>query len=170
MVPPAVELVLCCGFPGSGKSTFAKRYFPQYTYVNQDTLKTIEGCIGKASAAFMQKKSVIVDNCNISKDTRSQWLDLAQRFGVPLVRVMWFTMPIEVCQHLNTVRHYLTGATWVPNDAYVTLGTKYQPPDLREGFTSIHKVPFMPNFPDDATARAFLRFTAPPKGKQRKRG
>lgn len=42
------ELIMCCGWPASGKSTFVKKHFAAYVYVNQDTLKTVERCVGMA--------------------------------------------------------------------------------------------------------------------------
>ena len=38
------EMVIFCGSPGAGKSTFWHNYMPQYERVNRDTLKTKEKC------------------------------------------------------------------------------------------------------------------------------
>eukprot|EP00171_Calliarthron_tuberculosum_P006593 IDg6593t1 len=56
-------MVLLCGSPASGKSTFAKRYLISkgYVWVNQDS-STPSKCLKTASQALSEGKSVVVDN------------------------------------------------------------------------------------------------------------
>ena len=37
-------MIIFCGPPGGGKSTFWKNYLPKYIRINRDTLKTKEKC------------------------------------------------------------------------------------------------------------------------------
>lgn len=41
-------MIIMCGSPGSGKSTFWSNYLSGYERVNRDTLKTKEKCYKKA--------------------------------------------------------------------------------------------------------------------------
>lgn len=38
-------MIVFCGSPGSGKSTFWHTHYSDYTRVNRDTLKTKEKCL-----------------------------------------------------------------------------------------------------------------------------
>jgi len=51
-------MIVCVGFPASGKSSFAKHHFvPKgYVQVNRDTLKTQEKCLKVASESIQDKK------------------------------------------------------------------------------------------------------------------
>jgi bifunctional polynucleotide phosphatase/kinase len=60
-------MVIFCGSPGSGKSTFWHNYMPKYERVNRDTLKTKEKCYAVAEGFMKQGKSVIIDNTNPKK-------------------------------------------------------------------------------------------------------
>ncbi|KAI9888560.1 MAG: hypothetical protein M1814_006801 [Vezdaea aestivalis] len=77
--PSLIELVLFCGSPGSGKSTFYwTRFQPAgYERVNQDISKTRDRCIEAARAYLLAGKSVVVDNTNADKNVRSIWINLA---------------------------------------------------------------------------------------------
>ena len=101
-----VELVLFCGSPGAGKSTFYWHHLQPLGYerVNQDTLKTRDKCIKVASQLLeMEGKSVVVDNTNADVETRAAWVALAKKLGVP-VRVVLFTASAKLCEHNDTVR------------------------------------------------------------------
>ncbi|KAI9664569.1 MAG: hypothetical protein M1821_006015, partial [Bathelium mastoideum] len=56
-----IELVLFCGSPGSGKSTFYWKHLkPGYERVNQDILKTRDRCLKVAAEFVKEGKSVAV--------------------------------------------------------------------------------------------------------------
>lgn len=100
-----VELVLFCGSPGAGKSTFFwQRMQPLgYERVNQDTLKTRDKCMKVATQLLEEKKSVVVDNTNADIDTRAVWIQLAKKLQVS-IRLVHFTAPAKLCEHNDTVR------------------------------------------------------------------
>ena len=101
----AQELVLLCGRPGAGKSTFYRRTLaPQgYSRVNQDTLRTRERCVQAAREQLRRGASVAVDNTNADAATRALWTAEARRAAVP-VRLVLFTAGERVCEHNNVVR------------------------------------------------------------------
>ena len=61
------ELVIFCGSPGAGKSTFWSNHMPRYERINRDTLKTKEKCFKVADEFLSKGKSVVIDNTNPTK-------------------------------------------------------------------------------------------------------
>jgi bifunctional polynucleotide phosphatase/kinase len=104
-----VEVVVFCGSPGAGKSTFYWKHMQPLGFerVNQDILKTREKCVKLATEFLGERKSVVVDNTNADPETRAIWIGLAKKLGVP-VRLVHFTAPAKLCEHNDTVRA-LTG-------------------------------------------------------------
>lgn len=101
-----VEIVLFCGSPGSGKSTFFWTHLASMGYerVNQDQLKTRDKCMKAATLAVEEeKKSVVVDNTNADLETRAAWVGLAAKLKVP-IRLVHFTASAKLCEHNDTVR------------------------------------------------------------------
>lgn len=79
LTSPKQELIILCGFPASGKSTFAKTYLiPKgYVHINRDTLKTPKKCLDATKAALGDGKSVVVDNTNPGTEARSPYIAAA---------------------------------------------------------------------------------------------
>ncbi|KAE8453109.1 hypothetical protein EG329_012296 [Mollisiaceae sp. DMI_Dod_QoI] len=99
------DIVLFCGSPGAGKSTF---YWKQleplgYTRINQDILKSREKCIRVADDYLKEGKSVVIDNTNADPEVRSKWVQLAAKHNVP-IRCVLFTAGSEICEHNDAVR------------------------------------------------------------------
>ena len=100
-----LELVVFCGSPGAGKSTFYWQHMQPlgYVRVNQDILKTRDRCLKAATEFLEDGKSVVVDNTNADHEVRAAWLSLGKRMNVP-VRLVHFTAPAKLCEHNNVVR------------------------------------------------------------------
>ncbi|CAM9805618.1 unnamed protein product [Chrysoparadoxa australica] len=99
----ALELVILCGPPASGKSFFCENYLPSHTRVNQDTLKTFNKCISAARAALAAKRSVVVDSTNAVQATRAEWLKLAKELNAT-ARCVLMTASKEASFHLRAYR------------------------------------------------------------------
>jgi len=99
------EMILFVGYPGSGKSHFAKKHLlPEgYVHINQDTLKTADKCIKAAQKELAMKNSVIIDNTNPSKKKRSDYIKIAKDLNVP-VRCFKFETPEDISLHNNKYR------------------------------------------------------------------
>ncbi|KAJ5973898.1 hypothetical protein N7481_011108 [Penicillium waksmanii] len=143
-----LELVLFCGSPGSGKSTYHWNNLEPLGYerVNQDILKTRQKCLKVAREFLEAKKSVVVDNTNANQETREHWTTLAKELSVP-VRVIHFLAPPELCKHNATVRAANKilnpeSRASLPGIAFADYKRRYQEPTLDEGFEDIHPVPF----------------------------
>lgn len=100
-----VDIVLFCGSPGAGKSTFYWMHLQPIGYerANQDILKTRDRCMTVTTQLIEAGKSVAVDNTNADVETRASWVALAKRLKVP-IRLVHFTSPAKLCEHNDTVR------------------------------------------------------------------
>ncbi|EGG19832.1 hypothetical protein DFA_06934 [Cavenderia fasciculata] len=138
------ELVLMCGFPASGKSTFSKTHFVPagYVHVNRDTLKTKEKCIKVCKESLAQGLSVVIDNTNPAKTDRLDYIKLAKQYGVP-VRCFRMQTPLELAQHLNYYRERTQGVKHVPGIGYNMFKKNFVEPHTSEGYEEIKYVNFV---------------------------
>jgi predicted kinase len=74
------EILLIVAPPASGKSTLARAFAQKYGYtrINQDELGNFKKCLAAGKDAITQKKSLVVDNTNLNKETRFAWIELAK--------------------------------------------------------------------------------------------
>ena len=97
------ELIIMCGFPGSTKSSFCKKYFELYKIINQDILKTKNKCLKETEIFLKDKYSVIIDNTNLNEESRKSYIKLGKKYNLP-IKVIWINIPIELSKHLNNYR------------------------------------------------------------------
>jgi len=157
------ELIIMVGRQASGKSTITKRYLVPagYVQVNRDTLKTPAKCKKAVQDAFAEGVSVVVDNTNPSKETRAEYIKIAQEKGIP-VRCFWMQTDQDTANHLNYVRVRETGGEVrrIPDVAFRTFNKGFQEPTLGEGFTEVRKIDFVCDLRDDEKfTRQFLGWT-----------
>ncbi|KAF2726762.1 PNK3P-domain-containing protein [Polyplosphaeria fusca] len=146
----SVDIVLFCGSPGAGKSSFYWRHLQPLDYgrVNQDILKTRDKCAKAASEMVKEGTSVVVDNTNPDLQTRQYWVNLAKELEVP-IRCVLFTAPARLCEHNDTVRALNLGPevnpehrSILPKVAFSGFASRYREPSLSEGFQDITKIEF----------------------------
>ncbi|PGH27531.1 polynucleotide kinase 3'-phosphatase [Polytolypa hystricis UAMH7299] len=154
-----IELVIFCGSPSAGKSTFYWEYLQPMGYerVNQDILKTRQKCLKVAEEHLSAGKSVVVDNTNADTETRTHWILLAKSLDIP-IRCVYFTTPPEVCKHNNVVRASNQveslnpeSRALLPGIAFGDFSRRFREPELSEGFRDITRVDF--RFQGSDTAR-----------------
>lgn len=116
-----LDIVLFCGSPGAGKSTFYWTHLQPLGYerVNQDILKTRDKCMMVATQYIEAGKAVAVDNTNADVETRASWIALSKRLKVP-IRLVQFTSPAKLCEHNDTVRALAGDAVSLTNVAHST--------------------------------------------------
>lgn len=138
------EMIILVGRPSSGKSSFAKKYYYDYVYVNQDTLKTHMKCKKLANEAASVGKKIIIDNTNGTKSTRKEFIDIANKHNIP-VKIYVFDIPLELSKHLNYVRTQLLAGKikLIPKIVYNMYEKRYETPTNDEGII-IH-IPFIPD-------------------------
>ncbi|KAI4919552.1 hypothetical protein J4E90_001689 [Alternaria incomplexa] len=144
------EIVMFCGSPGSGKSSFYWKHLQPLGYgrVNQDILKTREKCVKAATALIEEGTSAVIDNTNADPETRAVWVMLAQKLKVP-IRCVLFTATPKLCEHNDTFRALNLGPetnresrTILPHVAFSGFASRYREPKLSEGFADIIKNDF----------------------------
>lgn len=142
------DVVLFCGPPGAGKSTFYWRYLKPLGYerVNQDNLKTKDKCLKVAKEHLEEGDSVAVDNTNADPETRSQWVELAKKYRVP-IRCLWFRTPISVAEHNNAVRSMNKelnpeSRESLPKLAFNGFSSRFKTPNASEGFQDVVEIDF----------------------------
>jgi protein phosphatase len=115
---PADALVLLIGAAGSGKSTFARRQFPDEAVVSSDRFRGLlagdeadqrvtdaafdllhQAIAGRLEAGLL----TVVDATNLDLLARAIPLDLARRSRRPAVAIV-FALPVEVCLVRNRNR------------------------------------------------------------------
>ncbi|KAJ5947070.1 hypothetical protein N7466_000085 [Penicillium verhagenii] len=142
------ELVIFCGSPASGKSTYYRNNLQPLGYerVNQDILKSRPKCVKVAREHLEAKKSVVIDNTNADLETRLVWITLAKELAVP-IRCVHLLSPPELCRHNNAVRAANKemnpeARTSLPVIAFFDFQRRYKEPRLEEGFEDITTVEF----------------------------
>ncbi|KAJ5625954.1 hypothetical protein N7510_002263 [Penicillium lagena] len=152
----SLELVIFCGSPGAGKSTFYWNHLEPLGYerVNQDKLGTRPKCLKVAREHLEAKKSVAVDNTNADIETRAYWTSLAKELKVPIRCVQFISSP-ELCRHNNAVRTANKelnpeSRTSVPGIAFGSFASRFKEPTLDEGFEDIIPVRFQFQGSEDA--------------------
>jgi len=128
-------LIILCGFPGSGKSTFATSLQQQgFIRVNQDDLGDAAECKKAMEKAFKHSRSVILDRCNIHPKDRKMWITEAKRLNVKHIDLVWFATSAEQCK-LN-VKSRKNHPTLQPENADTVVdefAKGFKPPQQFEG-------------------------------------
>ncbi|KAF1351987.1 hypothetical protein BDV97DRAFT_348547 [Delphinella strobiligena] len=90
-------LIVCCGLPGSGKSTFAAflAAFLGFDVISQDELGTHGACVSALANAVHSRKKAVVDLRNPTPEKRQEWLDYA--FLPRYTLCVWFDTYTEIC-------------------------------------------------------------------------
>ena len=81
-------MLLLCGIPGAGKSTFAKSLQQAMPYkfvrINQDDLGNRKRCEELARAALSNGQCPVIDRCNFDNEQREKFVAIAGEFNVPV--------------------------------------------------------------------------------------
>ncbi|KAI2602338.1 PNK3P-domain-containing protein [Hypoxylon sp. NC1633] len=142
------DVVLFCGPPGAGKSTFYWRHLRPLGYerVNQDTLKSRAKCFKVAADLLDRSNSVVIDNTNPDAGGRKEWIEFAQKHDVP-IRCIWFKVSKALCEHNDVVR--ALNKPLNPEDrmalpalAFNGFFSRFMEPKVKEGFQDVAEVEF----------------------------
>jgi bifunctional polynucleotide phosphatase/kinase len=95
-----LEVLICVGSPGSGKSTFVLNYLGKYTRINNDDYKTKANCMKKCKEELEAGRSCVIDNTNKGVDERAGYIKIAQSFNAK-VRCLHFATDKETSIHNN---------------------------------------------------------------------
>ena len=135
------DVIILVGYSGSGKSTFARKYFDTYEYINQDILKTKKECINKTKQYLLNGKSVIIDNTNPSGETRKIYIDLIKNYSGYTIRCIHIATSKELSMHNANYRMCYENGQHIPEIAYNIYKKKFRLPDENEFAEIITHIP-----------------------------
>jgi bifunctional polynucleotide phosphatase/kinase len=163
---PTKYLILMMGYPGSGKSTFARhlknetKKYCKMTILSQDQLGKFEavqremGNVYK-TASKTENHGVIIDGLNHRIDKRSGWITFAKNID-PEIQVYIFEMTTSqnLSRHMNIIRARSknNSHSLIPKIVYNSYSSKYEPVSTTvEEISGHYKIPFIASFNNDAT-------------------
>lgn len=97
------EIVILIGIPGAGKSTFYKKYFSDYGYINLDTIKNREKEAKLVKSLLDEGKNLVVDNTNCSNSDRKRYIPEAKEKGYKVIGY-YFEPDYKSCMKRNNRR------------------------------------------------------------------
>lgn len=135
-----MKVIVLCGVPGSGKSSFTEKY-KNYIVVSQDQLGSRTMCLSLFRKSLADGKNIIVDRCNINKMQRTLWINIAKEFGAEINCVALITEPkVAIERILNRKDHPTIKSDYsvekVEQIVYNFVST-YEAPTLEEGFRKV---------------------------------
>jgi bifunctional polynucleotide phosphatase/kinase len=142
------ELTILVGYPGAGKTTYARGHLADSEIVAQDTMRSgkrtsrkLPEVIADVSRALKAGKSVVVDRLNLTKSERSQFIALAERSGAS-ARCLVFDVEMDKAYQKNVQRNLEDDSfPKIPKIAYYKMRKNYEPPDESEGCRVEHVDP-----------------------------
>lgn len=128
-------LILFIGIPASGKSTFYHRVLEDrpLDYVSLDALGTRAREKSAFDAALAARRSVCVDNTNVTKALRAKYLAQAKAAGYRTVG-LFFQSVLADCIARNEQRE---GAAKIKRLALLGMSAQLELPSKDEGFDSL---------------------------------
>ncbi|XP_058464337.1 uncharacterized protein F21D5.5 [Malaya genurostris] len=151
------EVIVMVGFPGSGKSFFAKVNLETkgYVLINRDTLGSWQKCVSLLESTLRSGKRVVVDNTNPDVESRKRFVDIARKMNVPC-RCFVMTANYKQAKHNNVFRELTDRShSSISDMVFNVYKSKFQEPSLGEGFKEIVKVNFIPKFNSDADEKLY---------------
>lgn len=90
------ELVLLCGLPGSGKSTYCGDHLPNHVRVSRDDQGN-DGHRRLFADALKAGQDIVVDKVNFNHEQRAQWITPARAAGYR-VKIVWLKVDRLLCE------------------------------------------------------------------------
>jgi AAA domain-containing protein len=143
--PARPELVILVGLPGAGKSTFFRqRYAGSHTHVSKDELKSRrrpeQSQRELIEQALSLGRSLVIDNTNVSHETRAPLIEAARRHGARVIGY-YFDCPTQDCVNRNFGR---SGRARIPLVGIFAAAKRLARPTRAEGFDALHTVHTLP--------------------------
>jgi len=131
------EMVIMVGSQGSGKSSFVKKYFPDYEIISMDKIKNKSKCLKLTQKYIQENKSFVIDNTNPDSLSRKQYIDIAKKDKY-YIRCFEMKTERKLAEHMNICRFKLKYRdNIIPKIAFNIYFKKYEKPEIEEGFDEI---------------------------------
>ena len=143
-------LYVMVGPPGSGKSSYIRKYLPEALRISLDDLRLMlsgrpfdfryERMVSVLGEALMRvslsrlkewRRDCVYDATNVSRERRTPTLAIAEEYGLPAVAVFTDT-PMEVALARNRRRRRK-----VPEEVIERFYRLLEPPSIDEGFEEV---------------------------------
>jgi predicted kinase len=126
------ELYMMIGLQASGKSTIAKRQFPNVEIVSKDLCNGSESKERKQLEQILSSgKSVVVDDTNYNRAARAKVIDVAKKYHAKVIGI-YVKADKEICLKRNKTR-----LNRVPEVAIHTTYKRFEEPRNSEGFDEL---------------------------------
>lgn len=168
------EIIIFVGYPGCGKSTFYKQYFNNYVHINQDILKTKIKCLKLCLNSMKENKNIVIDNTNPSKEIRQKYINMAKLNNYKC-RCIYFDIDLLLAKHMNYYRELSKNndiiitendslkiihseTLRVPDIAYNMYKSKFEMPEISEGFDEIINIKSKIEFDNEENKNLFFKY------------
>lgn len=130
------ELIVLIGIPGSGKSTFRKKYYPEYELISLDVLHSRQREAAVLRQALAARKNCVIDNTNVSVAERAMFIEAGKNAGYRIVGY-YLRSIIAECLKRNAMR---CGKMRIPDAGVIGRAARLELPKYSEGFDELHYV------------------------------
>ncbi|MGH2482783.1 MAG: AAA family ATPase [Ktedonobacteraceae bacterium] len=136
-----MEVIIFCGLPAAGKSTFYREHFSTtHLLISKDLLRA-NSRPERRQAELMQlalqaRHSIIIDNTNPTPAIRAPLIELARAHQASITGY-YFTASVKQALARNSQRE---GRARVPPVAIYSAAAKLVPPAYSEGFDRVYYV------------------------------
>lgn len=136
-----MEAVIFIGIQGSGKSSFyQERFFHTHVRINSDMLKTRHRLRFFFNACLEAKQSFVLDNTNVSKTVRREFIALSKAAGFQVVGY-YFRSDLASALARNSER---SGPARIPDIGVLGTYKMLEIPQPAEGFDTLYYVSIDP--------------------------
>jgi bifunctional polynucleotide phosphatase/kinase len=143
---PTDNLVIMVGYPGAGKSTYARENFPSHEIVSGDTLgepdsdtglvkrtsKRVDHIEKEVTKLLIQGKNVVVDRTNPTKADRDRFIKIARSSG-KTCRVVVLDVDYDTAKERNIRRETIEKIKRVPPVVLGMFRKRFEYPSETEG-------------------------------------
>lgn len=129
-----MELMILSGIQCSGKSTLYQQQMGNtHVRINLDTLKTRTREMALFSSLIEERRRVVIDNTNPTRQDRAKYICAAKHVNYRVVGIQ-LDVPISMAVARNLARH---NQVKIPDGIIQSTFRKMQPLSLSEGFDEI---------------------------------
>jgi len=138
-----MDIIILIGLQASGKSTFYRAHFADtHEHISKDLLKSSKNKnknqkqAERIERAFLEQRSVIIDNTNVTVQDRQMLIDIGRRYDATIIGY-YFQLDVSGSRTRNWQRE---GKAMVPEKAIFITAHKFEAPSYAEGFDTLYYV------------------------------